>query len=143
MDLKNEDKTHSCQLLVALKHREFWVKLRSEKYPSKHRTMDMPDVLDTDRIRENVARMRDRKFSLVVNSSINETLSRTLLTSLTTLFTCVVIWVMGTGVLRTFAFALVAGVLVGTYSSIFVASPLLVSLHDRFAAAKRRAGARA
>lgn len=96
-----------------------------------------------DRIRENVARMRDRKFSLVVNTSINETLSRTLLTSLTTMFTCVAIWVVGTGVLKTFAFALVAGVVVGTYSSIFVASPLLVYLHDRFAAAKRKAGARA
>ena len=51
-----------------------------------------------DRIRENVAKMRDRKFPLVVNASINETLSRTLLTSLTTLFTCVSIWIVGTGV---------------------------------------------
>jgi len=95
-----------------------------------------------DRIRENVARLRDRKFPLVVNASINETLSRTLLTSLTTLVTCVAIWVWGTGVLRTFAFALVAGVVVGTYSSIFVASPIVVLLNERFATAKRKAGAR-
>jgi preprotein translocase subunit SecF len=92
-----------------------------------------------DRIRENVARLRDRKFSLVVNSSVNETLSRTVLTSITTLFTCVAIWIVGTGVLRVFAFALVAGVVVGTYSSIFVASPLVVVLNERFAAAKRKA----
>jgi preprotein translocase subunit SecF len=95
-----------------------------------------------DRIRENVGRMRDRKFELVVNASINQTLSRTVLTSLTTLFTCVAIWVMGTGVLRTFAFALVAGVVVGTYSSILIASPLLVYLHERFAVAKRKVVAR-
>ena len=94
-----------------------------------------------DRIRENVARLRDRKFPLVVNASINETLSRTLLTSLTTLFTCVAIWVLGTGILRSFAFALTAGVVVGTYSSIFIASPLVVVLNERFAAAKRKARA--
>ncbi|MCB9556799.1 MAG: protein translocase subunit SecF [Deltaproteobacteria bacterium] len=87
-----------------------------------------------DRIRENVARLRDRKFGLVVNTSINETLSRTLLTSLTTLFTCISIWVVGTGVLEVFAFALTAGVVVGTYSSIFIASPIVVSLNERFAA---------
>jgi preprotein translocase SecF subunit len=93
-----------------------------------------------DRIRENVARLRDRKFPLVVNASINETLSRTVLTSLTTLFTTVAIWIMGTGILKTFAFALTAGVLVGTYSSIFIASPLVVLLNERIAAAKRKAG---
>ena len=86
-----------------------------------------------DRIRENVARLRDRKFDRVVNASINETLSRTLLTSLTTLFTCVSIWVVGTGVLRTFALALTLGVLVGTYSTVFIASPLVVSLNAKFA----------
>jgi len=91
-----------------------------------------------DRIRENVAKMRDRKFPLVVNASINETLSRTLLTSLTTLFTCVSIWIVGTGVLKTFAFALTAGVLVGTYSSIFIASPITIVLNERFAKKKAR-----
>ncbi len=85
-----------------------------------------------DRIRENVAKLRDRKFSLVVNTSLNETLSRTLLTSLTTLFTCISIWVVGTGVLKVFAFALTAGVFVGTYSSLFIASPMVIYLNDRF-----------
>jgi preprotein translocase subunit SecF len=86
-----------------------------------------------DRIRENVAKLRDRKFPLVVNASVNETLSRTLLTSLTTLFTCISIWVVGTGVLKVFAFALTAGVLVGTYSSIFIASPMVIYLNEKFA----------
>ena len=90
-----------------------------------------------DRIRENVARLRDRKFDRVVNASINETLSRTLLTSLTTLFTCVSIWVVGTGVLRTFAFALTLGVIVGTYSTVFIASPLVVVLNEKFAKKSR------
>jgi preprotein translocase subunit SecF len=90
-----------------------------------------------DRIRENVAKLRDRKFPLVVNASINETLSRTLLTSITTLFTCVSIWIVGTGVLKTFAFALTLGVLVGTYSSIFIASPLVIILNERFAKKKK------
>ncbi len=86
-----------------------------------------------DRIRENMAKLRDRKFPLVVNASLNETLSRTLLTSLTTLFTCVSIWVVGTGVLRTFAFALTLGVVAGTYSTIFIASPMVIYLNGKFA----------
>jgi len=84
-----------------------------------------------DRIRENVVKLRDRKFPLVVNKSINETLSRTLLTSLTTLFTCIAILIMGEGVLKSFAVALTVGVLVGTYSSVFVASPLVVLLNKK------------
>ena len=86
-----------------------------------------------DRIRENMAKLRDRQFPLVVNASLNETLSRTLLTSLTTLFTCVSIWVFGTGVLRTFAFALTLGVVAGTYSTLFVASPMVIYLNQKFA----------
>ena len=86
-----------------------------------------------DRIRENMAKLRDRKFPLVVNASLNETLSRTLLTSLTTLFTCVSIWVFGTGVLRTFAFALTLGVVAGTYSTLFIASPMVIYLNQKFA----------
>jgi preprotein translocase subunit SecF len=93
-----------------------------------------------DRIRENVTRLRDRKFALVVNASINETLSRTLLTSVTTLFTCISIWIVGTGVLKTFAIALTIGVFVGTYSSVFIASPLVVVLNERISARKRGGG---
>jgi preprotein translocase subunit SecF len=79
-----------------------------------------------DRIRENLRRYRDRNLPEVINRSINETLSRTTLTSLTTLFVVVCLFIMGGGVIHDFAFALLIGVLVGTYSSIFVASPILL-----------------
>jgi preprotein translocase subunit SecF len=79
-----------------------------------------------DRIRENFRRYRRRKFAEVINQSINETLSRTLLTSATTLIVVVALFVLGGGVIHDFAFALLVGIVVGTYSSIFVASPVLL-----------------
>jgi preprotein translocase subunit SecF len=91
-----------------------------------------------DRIRENAARLRDRRFDRVVNQSINETLSRTLLTSATVLFVTLAMNVFGVGVIRDFAFAMNVGVLVGTYSSIFIASPILIWLNDKFLAAQKR-----
>ncbi len=81
-----------------------------------------------DRIRENVAKLREKPLDRVINISINETLSRTLLTSITTLLVVVSIWILGGGLIRDFAFALIIGVLIGTYSSIFVASPVLLYL---------------
>lgn len=87
-----------------------------------------------DRIRENLERSKEG-FVKTINHSINQTLSRTILTSLTTLFVVSVLFVANRGqhnLLEGFSFALMVGVLVGTYSSIFVASPLLVFL-DRFA----------
>ena len=81
---------------------------------------------------------RDINLRPRINTSINETLSRTLLTSITTLFTCVAIWVVGTGVLKTFAIALTAGVLVGTYSSVFIASPMVIFFNERFGTAEGR-----
>ncbi len=91
-----------------------------------------------DRIRENALRYRDRRFDRVVNQSINETLSRTILTSATVFFVTLAMNVFGTGVIRDFAFAMNVGVIVGTYSSIFIASPILISLNDRFLAAQKR-----
>ena len=85
-----------------------------------------------DRIRENFQKLRERELSLVINQSINETLSRTLLTSITTLFTVGAIFFLGGGLIRTFALALIIGVFVGTYSSIFVAAPVVVFLDRRF-----------
>jgi preprotein translocase subunit SecF len=85
-----------------------------------------------DRIRENFQKLRERELSLVVNQSINETLSRTLLTSITTMITVVAIFVFGGGLIKDFALALIIGVVVGTYSSIFVASPVVVYLDKRF-----------
>ena len=80
-----------------------------------------------DRIRENTSRFRKRSFGEVMNASINETLSRTLLTSTTTLMVVVALFVLGGGVIHDFAFAMLIGILVGTYSSIFVASPILLA----------------
>ncbi len=79
-----------------------------------------------DRIRENLRRFRRRPLQEVMNRSINETLSRTLLTSLTTLIVVVSLFLLGGGVIHDFAFAMMVGVVVGTYSSIFVASPILL-----------------
>jgi len=79
-----------------------------------------------DRIRENMRRMRKQPFAQLVNSSINETLSRTILTSATTLIVVVILFVMGGGVIHDFTFTLLVGIVVGTYSSIFVASPIVI-----------------
>ncbi len=80
-----------------------------------------------DRIRENMGLRRKESYEAVINKSINETLSRTLITSLTTLFVAAILFSTGGPVIHDFAFALVVGVLVGTYSSIFVASPVLIA----------------
>jgi preprotein translocase subunit SecF len=83
-------------------------------------------VVVFDRIRENKGKMKSREdFGRIINVSINEVLSRTLITSLTTLIAIGAILVLGGEVLFDFSFALFIGVLVGTYSSIFVASPLI------------------
>jgi preprotein translocase subunit SecF len=79
-----------------------------------------------DRIRENLKRFRRRGLEDVINASINETLSRTILTSATTLIVVIALFVLGGGVIHDFAFALLVGIVVGTYSSIFVASPILM-----------------
>ena len=84
-----------------------------------------------DRIRENLRRFRRRKLEEVMNASINETLSRTLLTSSTTLIVVVALFILGGGVIHDFAFALLIGILVGTYSSIFVASPIILAWEAR------------
>ncbi|MBN1871704.1 MAG: protein translocase subunit SecF, partial [Candidatus Omnitrophica bacterium] len=78
-----------------------------------------------DRIREDMKIMRKSGLKDILNLSINQTLSRTLLTSLTTLFVVVSLFVFGGEVIRDFSFVLLVGVVVGTYSSIFVASALL------------------
>ena len=83
-------------------------------------------IIVYDRIRENSGKHNKESFSFIVNRSINETLSRTLLTSGTTLLVVMALFVLGGGVIHNFAFAMLVGVLVGTYSSIFVASPVLI-----------------
>ncbi|MCH8203738.1 MAG: protein translocase subunit SecF, partial [Candidatus Hydrogenedentes bacterium] len=80
-----------------------------------------------DRIREDIAlnKARDLSFMESLNVSINRTLSRTILTSITTLFVVVVLFIFGGSAINDFAFALIAGIIVGTYSSIFVATPVV------------------
>lgn len=81
-----------------------------------------------DRIRENLRRYPRRDLGEVINVSLNETLSRTLLTSVTTLMAVTALMVFGGPVIRDFSLALLIGVLIGTYSSIFVASPMILFL---------------
>jgi preprotein translocase subunit SecF len=83
-----------------------------------------------DRIRENLKILRREPLASVVNKSINQTLSRTILTSGLTFITVLSLYVFGGEVIHGFAFALVVGIVIGTYSSIAVASPLLVIWYD-------------
>jgi preprotein translocase subunit SecF len=84
-------------------------------------------IIVFDRIRENLRKHHKNPMDFIINLSINETLSRTILTSLTTLMVVVTLHLFGGGIIHDFAFALMIGVLVGTYSSIFVASPILLA----------------
>ena len=82
-------------------------------------------VVIYDRIRENLGKFHRLNMSEIANLSINETLARTIITSVTTLLALLSIFVLGGEILRGFSFAMILGVLIGTYSSIFVASPIL------------------
>lgn len=88
-------------------------------------------VVVFDRIRENVSARGTSSLVRVFNSAINQTLSRTLITSGTTLIVVIVLFVFGGEVLRGFSFALLIGILVGTFSSIYVATPIVVDLMKR------------
>ena len=81
-----------------------------------------------DRIRENLRQPGKRSYEELINQSINETLSRTILTSLTTVLVLISLFFLGGGVIHDFAFALIVGVVVGTYSSIFIASPIVIAM---------------
>ncbi len=82
-------------------------------------------VVIYDRIRENLGKYHRLNISEIANLSINETLTRTIITSITTLLALFSIFILGGEILRGFSFAMILGVLIGTYSSIFVASPIL------------------
>ncbi len=84
-----------------------------------------------DRIREDTRLMRKSNYPQIINASINQTLSRTLITSLTTLLVVGALFFLGGAVINDFAFVLLVGIVVGTYSSIFVASPILVDWRRR------------
>jgi preprotein translocase subunit SecF len=84
-------------------------------------------IIVFDRIRENLRKYQKNPLEVIINRSVNETLSRTLLTSGTTLVVVVALFVLGGGIIHDFAFALLVGIVVGTYSSIYVASPILLA----------------
>lgn len=83
-------------------------------------------IIIFDRVRENLPGRGKKSFAAILNQSINETLSRTLLTSGTTLIVLVTLFLLGGGIIHDFSRALLVGVVVGTYSSIFVACPILL-----------------
>lgn len=84
-------------------------------------------IIVFDRIRENLRKHHRNPLDFIINKSINETLSRTILTSVTSLIVVLALFVLGGGIIHDFAFALIVGVLTGTYSSIYVASPILLA----------------
>ena len=83
-------------------------------------------VVVFDRIREHLGNFKKKEMNLLVNDALNSTLSRTINTSLTTFFVLLIIFIFGGEVIRGFMFALMVGVIVGTYSSLFVASPIML-----------------
>lgn len=85
-------------------------------------------VVVFDRVRENLRKYKKKPLAEVLNISINETLSRTVMTSVTTLLALIALYVLGGDVIRGFVFAMIWGVIVGTYSSVFVASTILLWL---------------
>ena len=92
-----------------------------------------------DRIREDLRKFKSKPIDELLNGSINATLSRTLMTSLTTLVALLALFFLGGEVIRDFSFAMIFGILIGTYSSICVAAPLL--LYTNVASRARSGGA--
>ena len=95
-------------------------------------------IIVFDRIRENLGRFRNRPMEEVMNTSVNETLSRTILTSGTTMVVVVALFILGGAVIHDFAFAMLVGIIAGTYSSIYVASPFLLLWEGRPSGRKTR-----
>jgi preprotein translocase subunit SecF len=87
-----------------------------------------------DRVRENLRRMRRDNFATLVNTSINQTLSRTIITSGTTLFAVMALFVFGGEVMEGFAFTMIVGVISGTYSTVFIAAVAAIVISERRAA---------
>jgi len=93
-----------------------------------------------DRIRENIRKKRKESLADTINRSINETLPRTVLTSGTTLATLMALFILGGTVVRPFALVLILGIVIGTYSSIFVASPALLEIEERSRRREKKKG---
>ncbi|HQB47053.1 MAG TPA: protein translocase subunit SecF, partial [Polyangiaceae bacterium] len=98
-------------------------------------------VVVYDRIRENLGKHRGKTFTTIINISVSEVISRTILTSTTTLLSLMSFLILGSGAIKDFAFALFLGIIVGTYSSIYIASPLTEVIDRRiFGGAKSSPG---
>ncbi len=97
-------------------------------------------VVVYDRIRENLARYKGKSFATVINMSVSETLSRTILTSGATMLSVLAFFIWGTGVIKDFALAMVIGIVAGTYSSIYVAAPLTEWIDARMNERAKAAG---
>jgi len=91
-----------------------------------------------DRVRENIPKNTKKDLPTVMNESINQTLSRTILTSFTVVLVVAVLYVFGGAVINDFAFALLVGVIFGTYSSVFIASPVVLAWEKRWPSRPRR-----
>jgi preprotein translocase subunit SecF len=94
-----------------------------------------------DRIRENERLLRDKGIETIINASISQSLSRTLITSITTLLAVTAIYIFATGTVQIFALNLIIGVIVGTYSSVFIASPVLLGWRNAGRSRKARGDA--
>lgn len=95
-------------------------------------------IVISDRIRENLKTMRKEDYGRVINESINQTLSRTIITSLTTFIALLILFIFGGRVINDFSFALLIGVVIGTYSSIFVVAPVVYEWERRSPTRKRK-----
>jgi len=89
-------------------------------------------VIIFDRIRENAAKLKDKRIERVIDVSLNEVLARSILTSLTVFATTLIMNIFGDGLVRNFAFAMNIGVIVGTYSSLFLAPPIFLWVQHRW-----------
>ncbi len=92
-------------------------------------------VVVYDRIRENLGKHRGKSFGDIINLSVSETLSRTILTSGATMLSVLAFFIWGTGVIKDLAFGMVVGIIAGTYSSIYVAAPLTEWIDKRMSKA--------
>lgn len=99
-------------------------------------------IVISDRIRENIKLLRKKPFEEMVNISINQSLSRTINTSVTTFMPVLILYLFGGAILKSFAFALLIGVVVGTYSSVFIVSPIIIAWKQYDDAKMKTSGAK-
>lgn len=95
-------------------------------------------IVISDRARENLRRMLKAEFSTIINTSINQTLGRTTLTAFTTFMVAFVLWLFGAAAIKDFAKVISFGIIIGTYSTIFICAPLVVEWEIRFPSRRRR-----